>query len=449
MSENIIVKKKRGRKPKVKVETKNEIKSEEIKSEEIKSEEIKSEEIKSEEIKSEEIKVPKKRGRKPKPKTAEELATPKIPKKRGRKPKPKVEQEVKIPKKRGRKPKDRYKVTEKSNIINSINEENIILHLPISSNKLNNIQSIENDMLKYNPTLTEPKPYDPENETFINSSINQNVNVEDENIKNNKLKIVIDYKDKLNNKENSNDDLLEDVSINESNEINEINEIKEKYDEILNDYNKKRNIDISSNSNQIGKSKSSLLFYQYNECNKNQKWPCSSNINCLWDFNKFSGKPYGLPIKKVGNVVYMTGNFCSPQCAAAYNFSQNDQSDEIWERYSLLNWLYSDELENPNDTIKIAASHLTLKENGGTLSIEEFRKLNKNKSKDYKIVYPPVISLIPVMEEINLDVKRKKNFAPIDKEIMDKANEEFKLKRTKPLPNYKNTLESCMLLKYV
>ena len=441
MSEDIIVKKKRGRKPKVKEESKPEEKlaiEDNVTVNNIESE--------NNTNNDQEIKVPKKRGRKPKPKTAEELAEKKIPKKRGRKPKPKVDQEVKIPKKRGRKPKDRYKVAEKSNIINIINEENVILHLPISSDKLNNIQSIENDLLKYNPNLTEPKPYDPENEIFINSSINQNNNEVEEISENNKLKIVIDYKEKVNTKDDPIEESIENLSKNENNEINEI---KEKYDEILNDYNKKRNTDVSNNSNQIGKGKSSLLFYQYNESNKTQKWPCSSNINCLWDFNKFNGKPYGLPIKKVGNVVYMTGNFCSPQCAAAYNFSQNDQSDEIWERYSLLNWLYSDELENPNDTIKIAASHLTLKENGGTLNIDEFRKLNKNKSKDYKIVYPPVISLIPVMEEINLDVKRKKNFAPIDKEIMNKANEEFKLKRTKPLPNYKNTLESCMLLKYV
>ncbi len=45
-------------------------------------------------------KTPKKRGRKPKPKTEEDLL-PKIPKKRGRKPKPKTEEDLipKIPKK--------------------------------------------------------------------------------------------------------------------------------------------------------------------------------------------------------------------------------------------------------------------------------------------------------------------------------------------------------------
>ena len=45
----------------------------------------------------------KKRGRKPKPKVEQEV---KIPKKRGRKPKPKPDIEIiKVPKKRGRKPK--------------------------------------------------------------------------------------------------------------------------------------------------------------------------------------------------------------------------------------------------------------------------------------------------------------------------------------------------------
>ena len=169
----------------------------------------------------------------------------------------------------------------------------------------------------------------------------------------------------------------------------------------------------------------------------------------MWDFKPFTGKPYGLPMKKIGNEIYMFGNFCCPQCAAAYNFNSNDESDEIWERYSLLNWLYQDELENSNDTVKIAPSRLTLKENGGTLSLDEFRSVSKNNSKDYNIIYPPMISLIPVMEEINIDLNHKKSFVPLDKEHMKKVDNDFKLKRTKPLPNYKNTLESCMLLKYV
>ncbi|NBX74539.1 MAG: hypothetical protein EBQ89_09625 [Alphaproteobacteria bacterium] len=59
--------------------------------------------------KKDEVKEPKKRGRKPKPKVEE---PPREPKKRGRKPKPKVEEAPKEPKKRGRKPKQKLSLSD-------------------------------------------------------------------------------------------------------------------------------------------------------------------------------------------------------------------------------------------------------------------------------------------------------------------------------------------------
>ena len=58
----------------------------------------------------EESREAKKRGRKPKAKV--EPAEPKIPQKRGRKPKPKVEAEPKVPQKRGRKPKPKLSLSD-------------------------------------------------------------------------------------------------------------------------------------------------------------------------------------------------------------------------------------------------------------------------------------------------------------------------------------------------
>ena len=60
-------------------------------------------------------KVKKKRGRKPKPKTLEDLK-PKVKKKRGRKPKPKTMEDLKpkVKKKKGRKPKIKLEDTNKS-----------------------------------------------------------------------------------------------------------------------------------------------------------------------------------------------------------------------------------------------------------------------------------------------------------------------------------------------
>ena len=117
---------------------------------------------------------PKKRGRKPKKKLEElqqtestteqqlEISTDLIPvkKKRGRKPKPKSEtQEVKIPKKRGRKPKEIFKPSEPTN--NVISEEAVILHLNIKNNN-SSILNIEDEFIKYNPTINIPLPFIPD-----------------------------------------------------------------------------------------------------------------------------------------------------------------------------------------------------------------------------------------------------------------------------------------------
>ncbi len=109
------------------------------------------------------VKIPKKRGRKPKPKTENEK--PKIPKKRGRKPKPKTEnEEPKIPKKRGRRPKEKiYSIIPKNIQPVNLDNDKVILHLKINNNETYNITNKEekNEILKYNPDITEPDSYDP------------------------------------------------------------------------------------------------------------------------------------------------------------------------------------------------------------------------------------------------------------------------------------------------
>ena len=82
----------------------------------------------------------------------------------------------------------------------------------------------------------------------------------------------------------------------------------------------------------------------------------TSNIKCNWclhscDDNNLIKLPYILK----GDKIEYYGNFCCPECACAFNF--NELNDEyIWERYSLLNYLYGD----GNNKINIAPSRLVL-----------------------------------------------------------------------------------------
>ena len=83
------------------------------------------------------------------------------------------------------------------------------------------------------------------------------------------------------------------------------------------------------------------------------------------------------------------------------------------------------------------------------MEIDEFRdKLNKDNI--YLLKFPPSISIIPVIEEINenkyniKNMNKTNNFIPLDTNRIKNANKELKLKRSKPLTNSKNTLDSCM-----
>ena len=95
----------------------------------------------------------------------------------------------------------------------------------------------------------------------------------------------------------------------------------------------------------------------------------------------------------------------------------------------------------------MAPSKLCLKKYGGRLSVEEYRNICTKFNKSYKLLLPPRYPL-SMIEEINLnDDSNNIDMYLLNKDQINKANEEYRLKRNKPLPDSKNTLESCMQLK--
>ena len=158
-----------------------------------------------------------------------------------------------------------------------------------------------------------------------------------------------------------------------------------------------------------------------------------------------------LPTKLKGDTFHVYGNFCSKECAASYNFESQDahNSQDKWERYSLLNHMYSIIENNPDLKINLAPHRMSLEMFGGSLSIEEFRE-SLSSSRNYNIVFPPMVSIIPAMETNNKIDTSKRNesyYIPIDKERIKRVNNDLRLKRRNPVNN-KNTLENCMRLKY-
>ncbi len=252
-----------------------------------------------------------------------------------------------------------------------------------------------------------------------NIDINNNVN-----ISNNKIIHLKLTKDKIDNINNNVKDF-------------DNSEIYYEYEELNNEENNNKYI--------VHKIKS----YPYKNYIDNNN---SSNIHCYWCCHNFNSTVFTLPMRYNNGIYEVYGSFCSPECACAYNFNDSKDFDKKWERYSLLNLLYKRLLDNNNLEIISALPRENLKIFGGNMNIEEFRKQNKNYKKRIEVLQYPLVSYSSIQNEIELNYfiqnKEKKKFIQLDKTIINEADSNLKLKRTKPLNKYKNTLESCMNLKY-
>ena len=98
--------------------------------------------------------------------------------------------------------------------------------------------------------------------------------------------------------------------------------------------------------------------------------------------------------------------------------------------------------------IKKAPPRETLKMFNGYLSINEFRMNFFILNKDFKVLNPPLISMIPKIEETKISNKNKKLYIPLDKKVLEDAekSEKLRLERKKPIIS-NNTLSMFMNLK--
>jgi hypothetical protein len=101
--------------------------------------------------------------------------------------------------------------------------------------------------------------------------------------------------------------------------------------------------------------------------------------------------------------------------------------------------------------ISLAPPREILKIFGGYLSIEEFRENTLKNEKTFTVIKPPLISIISKIEEnVSNSTKNIKNNYPLTNEtILNKTHSNLKLKRSKPVTNPNNTLQSFMDLKII
>lgn len=192
------------------------------------------------------------------------------------------------------------------------------------------------------------------------------------------------------------------------------------------------------------------LLAEFEEKSKSGEWPLSTSVHCYWCCHRFQTPPLGLPIKFSAGQYHVVGCFCSLECACAHNFATTrDSVDECLNRYSLINSLSA--RLGLDRVVKPAPDRLALSIFGGHMSIDEFRAYGQASGGRRQLVVscPPMQSVTQQVEEVNeADLSSEYRYIPLDNDRVSRYQEKVRLSRTKPLVNYKNTLDHSMKLKY-
>ena len=202
------------------------------------------------------------------------------------------------------------------------------------------------------------------------------------------------------------------------------------------------------------------LLAEFGEKSKNGEWPSSTSVHCHWCCHPFDTVPFGMPVKYAAGQFHVIGCFCSVECTCARIFaSARDSIDECMNRYSLLNAL-AKACGLGSDPVRPAPDKEALKTFGGHLGIEQFRTYGRPgaaaedgarsvAARRIVVNCPPMQSLAQHTEEVNdTDMSSEYRYIPIDSDRVMRYQEKIRLMRTKPLINFKNTLDHTMKLKY-
>lgn len=170
----------------------------------------------------------------------------------------------------------------------------------------------------------------------------------------------------------------------------------------------------------------------------------SPQTACFWCCHGFVWNPVVLPISydAYKNRYIAEGHFCSPECALAYNYGDGKISDSFkWNRHSLLGYLYADILKNR--TLSPAPPRTLLRMFGGPLDIEQYRDYTSGDNNIVLSDLPPVRLQFPTMS-VQGPLRDIKKYVSLSTDVVEKATEQLRLRRSKPANQNTPTLDMCL-----
>jgi hypothetical protein len=273
-------------------------------------------------------------------------------------------------KKRGRKPKG-GKIIQQVVPLNNNKETkpNVILHLKCSVKDLQSNTSLSSNIESFNFSSKNDLNYE-----IINSNQNNN--------NNNNVNQSNNYSSNYSCTNLNNND-------NYSNNTNDDNDV-DMYDEEY--YSKNKENDIRD----VWK-KLKVLQHNLHINNISNK-----KSACFWCTYDFDNPPIYIPKHFIKGSYHVYGCFCTPECATAHLMDENIDSSSKFERYHLINNIYS-KIYDYKKNIKPAPNPFYLLDKYyGNLSIQEYRSLLRNE-RLFLVVDKPLTRILPELHEDNDD----------------------------------------------
>jgi hypothetical protein len=187
------------------------------------------------------------------------------------------------------------------------------------------------------------------------------------------------------------------------------------------------------------------LMVQYRELKKTKKIPETTEIACFWCAHQFSWQPSVIPEREEKGTYRVYGNFCCPNCCMAYLLQENLDTHVRWERIALLHRLYGKQYSSGRIFPSPARESLLLF--GGSVSIQQYRGTIAAGKVRVDIQTPPMVSILGSIDTKPIDFydsSMKHTISPLLGEIVPKAEEGLRLKRSKPLKEKESTLDSVL-----
>jgi len=300
-------------------------------------------------------------------------------------------------KKRGRKPKGgKIVIKQIEPVSKSSTSSNVILHLKCSLNDLDNYNNEKKKLLSnpldYDPTIPpEIMTYNESNTFFMykngdtpiiqNNFINENNHSQYAYTEPNIICKLCNTKIKINEIEENNS--KKNILMKDGEPLSEMSEKlnKDENDDEINikDMNLKlKNLKINLFKNSLHDKKSA----------------------CFWCTYEYDNQSCYIPKYEADEKIYGYGSFCRPECAVAYLMKENIDDSQKFERYHLLNQIYS-KVYNFKKSIKPAPNpYYLLDKFYGNMTIQEYRKLLKTEHM-LLVIDKPMTRILPELHEDN------------------------------------------------